>query len=150
ALISLPAVTNRRTAPGSPGGVAPDRRAGDSPTGCTRPPARVGIASKWEGSADGLTWTFTIRNGVKFHDGTEVTAEDVLWTLRHVIGPQAKDYTTTSDTLVSSGNMERIEQTGPNEVTLVTKTPVSTSEAVNPGETSRRDDYCAGVTSCGL
>src|SRR5919106_5235560 len=40
-----------------------------------------GIASKWEMSSDGLTWNFTIREGVKFHDGTEVTAEDVLWSL---------------------------------------------------------------------
>src|SRR5207237_5475245 len=69
---------------------------------------------------------FMVRKGVKFHDGTEVGAEDVLWTLRHIIGPQAKDYATTSVTLTFSNNMERIEQTGPDEVTLTTKTPVST------------------------
>ena len=51
-----------------------------------------GIAREWEISSHGLTWTLTIRKGVKFHDGTEVTAEDVSWTLRHGIGPQAKDY----------------------------------------------------------
>jgi ABC-type transport system substrate-binding protein len=37
-----------------------------------------GIASQWSFSPDGLTWTFTIRKGVKFHDGSDLTAEDVL------------------------------------------------------------------------
>jgi len=47
-----------------------------------------GIASQWGLSPDGLTWTFTIRKGVKFHDGSEVAPEDVLWTLRHTFGPK--------------------------------------------------------------
>lgn len=41
------------------------------------------IAERWESSADGKTWTFHIRPGVKFH-GTygEVTAEDVVFSLK--------------------------------------------------------------------
>ncbi len=35
------------------------------------------LATKWEPSADGLTWTFAIKEGVKFSDGTPMTAEDV-------------------------------------------------------------------------
>jgi peptide/nickel transport system substrate-binding protein len=72
-----------------------------------------GIATKWELSDDGLTWTYTIREGVKFHDGTEVTPEDVLWTLRHFMGPQARDYSKSSVSINYSGIMDRIEQTGP-------------------------------------
>ena len=35
------------------------------------------LAEKAETSADGRTFTFTIRRGAKFHDGKEITAEDV-------------------------------------------------------------------------
>src|ERR671914_227233 len=82
-----------------------------------------GIATKWEISPDGLTTTFTIREGVKFHDGTEVTAEDVLWTLQHYMGPQARDYAKGTVAINYSTIMDRIEQTGPNQVSVTTKVP---------------------------
>jgi len=37
------------------------------------------LAESWERSQDGRTWTFHIRPGVKFHDGVELTAEDVAF-----------------------------------------------------------------------
>jgi oligopeptide transport system substrate-binding protein len=37
------------------------------------------LADYWEASRDGLTWTFTLRQGVKFHNGREVTAEDFVY-----------------------------------------------------------------------
>ena len=39
------------------------------------------LAIKWSVSDDGLTYTFTLRDGVTFHDGTPLTAEDVVFTL---------------------------------------------------------------------
>ncbi len=40
------------------------------------------LATDWSVSADGLTWTMTIRDDVKFHDGTPLTADDVAFTLQ--------------------------------------------------------------------
>ena len=39
------------------------------------------VADNWEVSADGLVWTVHLRQGIKFHDGTELTAEDVKFSM---------------------------------------------------------------------
>ncbi len=48
-----------------------------------------GAAEKWEMSPDGMTWTFWIRQGIMFHDGSELTAEDVKWSLEMVTKPES-------------------------------------------------------------
>jgi peptide/nickel transport system substrate-binding protein len=46
------------------------------------------IAESWETSEDQLTWTFKIREGVKFSDGSELTAEDVAYSYNRIIDEQ--------------------------------------------------------------
>jgi len=48
------------------------------------------LAQFWKASRDGLTWTFTLRRGVKFHDGTEVTADDVVYSFTRILDPKTK------------------------------------------------------------
>jgi peptide/nickel transport system substrate-binding protein len=81
-----------------------------------------GVATQWGLSDDGLTWSFTIRKGVPFHDGSEVTPEDALWGLQHAIGPQAFEYITVATTAINySRKVDRIELSGPDEVSVTTK-----------------------------
>lgn len=42
------------------------------------------LAESWETSADGLTFTLKLRDGVKWHDGKPFTSADVKWTLEEV------------------------------------------------------------------
>ena len=86
-----------------------------------------GIATDWEFSPDGLTWTLTIREGVKFHDGADVTAEDVSWTLQHCMGSQAKEYAAGGDCITVSQITDRIEQTGSDQVSMTTRFPSPSS-----------------------
>jgi peptide/nickel transport system substrate-binding protein len=46
------------------------------------------LAESWDVSRDGLTITFHLRKGVKWHDGEEFTSRDVLYTYRVTIDPK--------------------------------------------------------------
>ncbi|WP_292832366.1 ABC transporter substrate-binding protein [Microbacterium sp.] len=57
------------------------------------------LASDYDVSADGLTYTFTLREGVTFHNGEQLTPEDVVWSLQ-----QVKD----TDTYRDSARLARV------------------------------------------
>ena len=48
------------------------------------------LAESYDISSDGLTYTFKIKSGAKFHDKTPVTADDVLFTIQKAVDPNTK------------------------------------------------------------
>jgi peptide/nickel transport system substrate-binding protein len=53
-----------------------------------------GLATSWDTSDDGLTWTFHIRTGVKWSDGKPLTAADIAYTYNRILdgGPEAASW----------------------------------------------------------
>jgi len=76
------------------------------------------LAEEWDISDDGLTWTFHLREGVKWHDGTEFTAEDVKYTYDLIMDPATKsvraDY---------FGPVDKVEVVDDYTLKIVTKEP---------------------------
>ncbi len=75
-----------------------------------------GLATSWRNVNDS-TWEFTLRPGVKFHDGAPLTAEDVKATLERNLVP--------GRTVVQPGfaTIETVEVVGPSTIRIVTKKP---------------------------
>ena len=76
------------------------------------------LASDYEVSADALTYTFTLREGVTFHDGQELTPQDVVWSLL-----QVKDNATYRDS-ARLANVASIAANG-QEITITLAQPDS-------------------------
>ena len=48
------------------------------------------LATRWNSSRDGLVWSFALREGVKFHDGSPLTAQDVAASFERQLKPEAQ------------------------------------------------------------
>lgn len=58
------------------------------------------LAERWSYSEDLKTWTFTLRRGVKFHNGREMTATDVIATYRRILDPETAAAPRTNYTMI--------------------------------------------------
>ena len=69
------------------------------------------LATSWESSPDGKTWTFNLRQGVKWHDGVEFTAEDVKFTYTAIMDPDlaSQGGTMVRDVIGSADNIEIVD-----------------------------------------
>ena len=76
------------------------------------------LAESWTTSADGRTWTFKLRQGVKFHTGRELTADDVKFTYERILDPK-----TGSGGRGYLSAIDQIETTDKHTVRIVTKQP---------------------------
>ena len=68
-----------------------------------------GLAESHEVSEDGLVYTFKLREGVKWHDGTPVTAEDAVWTYNAIFAPDYKgrSYGTVMSDIVGAEDVKQ-------------------------------------------
>lgn len=66
------------------------------------------LAHRWERSEDGLEWIFYLREGVRWHDGVELTADDVVFTFDLIYDESIP--TSTRDVLTINGQPLRYEK----------------------------------------
>src|SRR6266851_3654474 len=67
------------------------------------------LATKWSGNTDATKWTFTLRGGVKFQDGSPFTADDVVFTyqaIQNAPTSQQKSYLAGLDTTTKTSDTE--------------------------------------------
>ncbi len=76
------------------------------------------LAESWDISEDGLTYTFHLQSGVKFHDGSDMTASDVVWSLNRA---RAEDSVNAQKTLFE--NIADVRATDDTTVVVTLSTP---------------------------
>ena len=85
-----------------------------------------GQAETWEVSEDGLTWTFHLRDGLKWSDGSAITANDFVYSWKRVCDPEvAAPYADTVLGMVKgfddaiNGNLDALGVSAPDDKTFV-------------------------------
>jgi len=87
-----------------------------------------GQAESWETDEEGLTWTFHLRDGLKWSDGTDLTANDFVYSWKRVCDPEvAAPYAETVLGMVEGyadaveGNLDALKVEAPDDKTFVVK-----------------------------
>lgn len=85
-----------------------------------------GQAESWETSEDGLTWTFHLRDGLKWSDGSDLTANDFVYSWKRVCDPEvAAPYAETVLGMVAGydkaieGDLDALQVVAEDDSTLV-------------------------------
>lgn len=85
------------------------------------------LAESWETSEDQLTWTFKIREGLKWSDGEPLTAEDPAWTFNKMLEDEVAR--TANGSYVQQ--FESVEATDEHTLVVKTKVPQATMTALD-------------------
>ncbi|WP_417518353.1 ABC transporter substrate-binding protein [Minwuia sp.] len=86
------------------------------------------LATAWEASDDGKAYTFTLRKGVKFHDGSDFTARDVADHWNRLLDPANKYFGR-----LFFSPIEKVVADGDHTVTFQLKHPWAPMERLNGG-----------------
>jgi peptide/nickel transport system substrate-binding protein len=82
-----------------------------------------GLATAWKISSDGKTITFTLREGVKFSDGTPFSADDVAFTVQQMMDPNT--HSPTADSFRSGEGKVDTKVLEPNRIAIAFPAPVA-------------------------
>ncbi|MFB7559355.1 ABC transporter substrate-binding protein [Streptomyces brevispora] len=86
-----------------------------------------GLATKWEPSADKLTWTYTIRSNSKWSDGQQATAEDAAWTFNKLMTDEGAAQ--ANGNFVT--NFKKVTAPSPTKLVIELKEPQATMAALD-------------------
>ncbi|MET7861422.1 ABC transporter substrate-binding protein [Streptomyces sp. NPDC005318] len=86
-----------------------------------------GLATKWEPSADKLTWTYTIRPNSTWSDGQQATAEDAAWTFNKMMTDEGA--ATANGSFVA--NFKKVTAPSPDKLVIELKQPQATMAALD-------------------
>lgn len=80
-----------------------------------------GLAKSWDVSEDGLTWTFHLREGAKFHSGNEVTADAVVYSFKRSLELDFAPIWMVDQFIPAPENVKKVDKY---TVSITTNTPL--------------------------
>ncbi len=89
---------------------------------------KPGLATGWHiDEANNKRWIFTLRQGVKWHDGCDFTADDVVWNMSHSTNEKVPEFDPSQFAQARSylGNYAKVEKIDDHTVAFETKVPDS-------------------------
>ncbi|WP_049823992.1 ABC transporter substrate-binding protein [Bradyrhizobium sp. WSM2254] len=81
------------------------------------------LAESWSVSNEGKTYTFRLRQGVKFHNGATMTADDVIWSLKRWLDPATQWRCLSEFSATGIARIEKIEAPDPQTVAITLDQP---------------------------
>jgi peptide/nickel transport system substrate-binding protein len=76
------------------------------------------LATSWEVSPDGMGYTFTLRPGVKFHNGKSLTSADIKWSIEYGQDPKNRAFGQADLTII-----DKVEVPEPDRIRIRLKSP---------------------------
>jgi ABC-type transport system substrate-binding protein len=87
-----------------------------------------GLAASWKiDDSDHTRWVFTLRDGVKFHDGSALTADAVVWNLDRFYNEKSPQFDAPASAIVRSfvNMLDRYQKIDDQTIAIYTKAPFS-------------------------